>query len=664
MPADLDQLHSRAWMLAQIRAAIPPKLPPIIEWAEREIKVFGVKGEHFAADNTPWTRYPIELCDRIGSIRSITFIKPVQTGGSVVGEIAACRWIIKGFGEIQWNWDTDDYAKDRWDKRLEKILKACRSVRQRWPAEGQDRFKAKKCLVVFPNLALNVQGVFNPDSLDSDSIPFQINEEIHKWKPGHLDKAYRRGTACAFPIALNISNASCHGDQLFEAWRNGTQQFWEVKCPGCGQYHIMRTQWDEKHPELGGLRYDTEGCKREDGTFNYNKLAPTLRYQMPCGHVVRDDVVERKNLSLSGRYSAPFNDGALASDVSLTYQAVTSHDINWLQLVKEKHTALRSLRAGDDSAWKKYLQERECQFYSKDNRPFDGQIIINQSLRKNREGLPARAVRAAVFDWQQGYKHKGQLIHYWGTICDFTQDCHGQLVFEGKVNSEAELIALVKEYEVDPAHVLIDASKNTKQILQLCYQQGFKAVAGYTSHLGHFNDHPDKVKRFYSAGKPIHAQLNVPPVYEYVFGERQDSGTVPMVPDPREPIVIEFNKGGVLGLLFFYREMKARVTANCAEENPPRTPEPNEYMELVIPGDVSEEFLKQYDSWEPLLKDARAKPGDVRSPNQEAFRQVAQDDHMLMTIGYTIMYLDWSFLLGDALANLGLKPQAETAESE
>ena len=60
----------------------------------------------------------------------------------------------------------------------------------------------------------------------------------------------------------------------------------------------------------------------------------------------------------------------------------------------------------------------------------------------------------------------------------------------------------------------------------------------------------------------------------------------------------------------------------------------------------------------------KSKTGDVKATDGDAFRQITQDDHMLMTIGYTIMYLDWCFLLGDAIANLGLKPQTEPTTDE
>jgi hypothetical protein len=187
---------------------------------------------------------------------------------------------------------------------------------------------------------------------------------------------------------------------------------------------------------------------------------------------------------------------------------------------------------------------------------------------------------------------------------------------------------------------------------------------GNASHVGLFRDHDDKVPRYYSAGKPIYRELNAAPIYEPVFGPRQSNGDVLMVADPSEPIVIMYNLGGLLANHFFIRELKARVTANCAEEKPPREPRPDEYFERTIPGDVSEEFLKQYHSWERVGKDAKNKTGDVKSPGAEAFRQVNADDHLLQCLAGIDLFKDWSFMLGDALANLGLQPQTEQQNNQ
>jgi hypothetical protein len=674
-----DQVAGRAWLIAQIRKSIPPRLPPIIPWAEDEVKVFGVKGERFVAANTPWTRYPIELCDQIGTINSITFVKPVQSGGSVVGEIAACRWIVIGFGAVQWNWDTDDFALHRWDTRIEQILKACRPVADRWPRQLD---KAKKCLVVFNHLSLHVQGVFNPHSLDSDSIPFQINEEIHKWKPGHLDKAYRRGTACAFPIRLNISNAGDEKDQLHEKFESGTKQFWEVKCPGCSNqnheanstFHVMRTQWDERRPDLGGLCYDTEGCKRDDGTFNYNRLISTLHYRMPCGYRVQYDPAERRRLSDSGRYSAPHNDGAMPGDVSLTYDAVTCHNIEWLDLVKEKHAALRSLRAGDIEPFRKFMQERECRFFSTEYQPFQGQILISAGIKKKREGMPDRAGRLWKADWQQGYKHKSELEHLWLVIKDVDPLCNDLLVYEGMVNSETELVAILQEHDaIENGAGVVDCSKNTKHLLEFCYRNHFNAIMSNESHRGTFLHKEDNVRRFYDEGRAICGQLNVTPIYEPIPTEDG------YAPDPREPVIINVNKGGMIANHFFIREHKQRVLEAekelaQKEGRKPRVLDPSEYIECVIPEDVSDDFKHHYESWIHIGKPpiGEKKPNEKNQGRKEIvlsgierFQQIRQADHMLICCAGIDMLKDWTGLLGDRLAMLGIqKPHEQSTEEE
>lgn len=671
-PRTFDPLRSdRSWLISRIQQSIPPRLPPIIQWAEEEVKVFGVKGERFVAANTPWTRYPIELCDQIGTVRSITFVKPVQTGGSVVGEIAACRWIVIGFGAIQWNWDTDDFALHRWDTRIEQILRACGPVLERWPRQAD---KAKKCLVVFANLSLIVQGVFNPHSLDSDSIPFQINEEIHKWKPGHLDKAYRRGTACAFLIRLNISNAGDEKDQLHEKFESGTKQFWEVACPGCSNpnhkantvYHVMRTQFEDRRPDLGGLRYDTEGCKRPDGTFNYNKLLPTLRYQMPCGYLVHNDPAQRRGLSDSGRYSTPHNEGAMPGDISLTYDAVTSHDIDWVDLVKEKHAALRALKGGDIEPFRKFMQERECRFFSTEFQPFQGQILISAGVVKKREGMPDRIARLWKADWQKGYKHKSELEHFWLVIKDVDEHCNDLLVFEGLITSENELIATLEEYDaLENGAGVVDCSFNTKHLLQFVYQTvagyaeqgkkcGMNAIMSNISHRGLFLHREDNVRRFYDEGRAICGELNVPAIYEPVDTERG------LAPHPLEPVIININKGGMIANHFFIREHKMRVLEAYEAEKvqSPKSkvqspPGPEEYIECVIPGDVSDDFKEQYESWIEVGKDAKKRPDEVTS-GVRRFQQIRAADHMLICCAGIDMLKDWSGLLGERLALLGV----------
>ena len=244
--------------------------------------------------------------------RRVTFVKPVQSGGSTAGEGVMCYLLATASGgDVQYNWQNDLKADERWEKRVERILRACQPVMSRWPA---DKNKARRGLVIFPhNCSLTMQGVLTARNVASDSVRYQINEELHDedgWLPGRLAQATGRLTAYWDHYQLNISNAGRKGSELHAIYEAGTQQHWEVLCPGCGRYHVMRGEWRDNEAHLGGLRYTSDGCKDDTGRYDYGRLAPTIRYQMPCGHTVPDDVSARRGLALSGRYGAPTNPGA------------------------------------------------------------------------------------------------------------------------------------------------------------------------------------------------------------------------------------------------------------------------------------------------------------------------------------------------------------------
>lgn len=270
------------------------RVTSLCDWASENVPMpRSVKSKRFDVTLTPWLRFPIEAC-LSPDTRILTLIKPVQTGGSVVGEILLCHLISNETGDIFYNWEDDEKARDRWDKAIEPMLKACKTI-----PRANDRSSRQKCLYVLPRGNLTVQGVFTESNLASDSIRFLINEEVHGWPAGRLKLAYNRTRACWNSLIVNISNASQKGDQLFQAWEASSQQFIEVKCPGCGKYHEMHTRWNDKRPELGGLRYDADGARQGDGRYNYRRIAETVRFQMPCGREIPDDREARKSLSLS-----------------------------------------------------------------------------------------------------------------------------------------------------------------------------------------------------------------------------------------------------------------------------------------------------------------------------------------------------------------------------
>src|SRR6478609_946566 len=103
--------------------SIPAARPDdIIAWADSS--GLKVDGHSFDSTRTPQLIEPMRaMADadtRIG-----TLIKPVQIGGSTAGEVVAAYWAAWFHGLIQYNWQDDQKAKDRWLDRIKKTLESC-----------------------------------------------------------------------------------------------------------------------------------------------------------------------------------------------------------------------------------------------------------------------------------------------------------------------------------------------------------------------------------------------------------------------------------------------------------------------------------------------------------------------------------------------------------
>jgi Phage terminase large subunit (GpA) len=560
------------WILGQMLEAIPRPAPTsIVQWAEDHVKLIGsARSESYRANITPWTVEPIE-CGNDGT-RRCTFIKPIQAGGSSVGEIVLMFWLSHWLGgDIQYNWPSDVQADERWKKHTEKKLKSCGPVMAR---TSPDRFAWSKGLVIFPHANFMQQGVLTDRSVTADSVRGQVNEELHDekgWTPGRLQQALGRCTAFWNSIVFNISNGGRKGSELHKAFTGGTCQHWQVLCPGCGQFHVMRTRWEDSRPELGGLRYDMDGCRMENGDVNYERLRGTIFYQMPCGYKVHDDIRERRALSRSGQYSEPTNKGAPLTERSYHLEAVSVDFVSWLELIQEKHLALRALKFGDAIPWLKYLRERESQFVDPmEDRPMIRSVQFSET-KKNRAGLPNRIARFAAVDRQRGSLNAGELPHWWLLIQDIGIEPDGRVhflvVWEGRCLTDSDTTGTIAEHGVTPLCVAVDSSHDSAAVYQFCLSHGYNAVkvAGREpgTPIARYFKHPDGSERIFSFPKPL---------WELI-------GTAPSREDPNlEPEFWHLSLFGALDRLHYIRNSDSII--------------------YEVPKDVSQDFLAHMESWE------------------------------------------------------------------
>ena len=575
------------WVFGTLIAARTiPFTGTVSEWARLNVRLPGsAMSAAFNPDLSPWTREPIDRIDD-GATRKITLVKPVQTGGSVVGEVALCYIIaMMDGGSVHYNWENDIKAAKRWDERIERILLACRAIA---PKISSNPDKWKRAAVAFNHMNLTVQGTKASANLESASVRFILNEEVHAWEPGRLQLSYNRARKFWNSLILNISNASVVGDQLHGAFLDGTQQRWEVPCPGCGKFHAMFAKAEKG--KVGGLKYDADGCRFAHGEYDYAKLAPTIRYEFPCcGHSIPDDLVIRRRLSELGRYSAPNNPAPDLANRSYTYESVSCHDFPWVDLIKQKHGARREQRRGDENAWREYIQRSECRFFDPNERSESATITVTPDLVMGSGGLDGRKFRIMTCDRQAGRLTQGETPHYWHVVRDWAENGDSRLVSEGRLETPEQIEERRIKLGIEPGYVLIDSRHEMQDTFRLCGRYGWTPVMG------------DKVDKLYKwkGAKGEYYRIFQPISQRHVYDCQM--------------FTADGQKIFVRPIMFNSSKLGERM------EWIRRAPG----IKWEVPADVSEDYKRHLSSWEErMVIDKRT------GRSVPTFVQIDKDDHM------------------------------------
>jgi hypothetical protein len=610
----LDQ----AWVFQQWVAAIPIPIPTsVVAWAERRVIIPGsARSERYESKISPWLSEPIERC--ADGTRSVVLIKPIQSGGSLAAEIALFYWLtIWNGGDVCFYMQNDAAAKDRWRRRLEKRIRACDPLMAR---TSEDRFKFVNCEINFPHLNLVVQGVKSDRNVASDSFRGIILEE-GGYSPGRIDQAFGRQGAYWNAVAYLISNASRQNDELHKKFKEGTMQYWEVCCPTCGGYRQMHAKL---HEDGSGLHYAHEECLLPSGDLDYNKVLKLgIYYQFECGHKVRDDAMERRALSFSGRYSEPTNPAAILTARSYTYEKVAVDYCRWVELIQRKHRARMAKKLGDPLPWTTYLREEECSFVGPNDLYTKTQKAIAFSpVKKSRQGMPGRTARYAAIDKQKGVTDRNELPHYWMVIRDFDDAGNSLLVFEGKLLTEGEVVGTIREHQIEPFFVCADSGYDAKG-------KGDSSEGVYNFCLAHdFNCLKVAGKSGFKWEDGSYRTYSEPVLLRNFLGQELEL-------EEGEPEFFHVAKWGIMSRLDWVRNQST--------------------IKWEVPEDVSDDYKSHLDeSWTKIEK---------RSPNGEIIvepKQVKDRDDLLQCECYVMMMAEMDGRIGVRL--LPPLPEIESKE--
>jgi hypothetical protein len=422
-----------------------PDRREIHDWAAENVD-FGnraaAKGR-FDVANYPWTR-DIYRAWKNPYVREITVIMPPQESGkTVAAEVCIGHTIATRPGKIAFNVKTNKKAEHWQETRWEQMLDSMPAVRAKLHANPNKKKKGK--IIFADGTWLIAQGAEEDANRQSDSVEYQVNDEVHLWQRPWLKQMHSRLRAYKQTRKiLNISVGGDKGSELEERFLAGNQLVWHHHCPACGQ--PFRYVFDNKHP-LCNIRFDlTKVIVHKDGRLDLREFAKTVHAVCPqshCGHRIDYDEDLLAKLNRNGVAIAQ-NPDANPEIVSIQVNSFAIGARHWADILEP--WVRMSIRGGlfAPEALRTFITEELAEFW--EEKP----VIMTKEIRlgsyTRQEVLKPKAwkdewIRLMAMDNQRG--KMGDIPHRWFVCRAFSKPDAGgrvqsRLVDCGRLNEWSE----------------------------------------------------------------------------------------------------------------------------------------------------------------------------------------------------------------------------------
>jgi len=569
-------------------------------WASSQIRLpHSARSEDFDINISPWLKMPAR-CITDGETKEMTLVGAVQGAKTTLAEIAIPYWLKNDPSPIMFNADTDPTAHDWSETRLYPLLRKSPATRAQMDLLGRTQ-TGKTMLKWSPGVFAIFQGAHAKGNLQGKSIRYLINDEPWLYPPGHLAEAYKRVTAYWNRFILNMSTGGELGGELHGRWEVSNIYNFNCRCPFCKD--LFYPFWSppdgfQDDPSIyGGMRWDSSCRDKVTGRWDYNELRRTIFYSCPrCGGKIRDTPQARRFMSSQGDYEL-VSSGQVEERKAFHYNGIAITWVPFYVMVEEWTKAIMTMRYGDETLLKEFVLKRLAEFWNPDvHRPVVRNVRTKKSLSM-KKGMEVKTFRGASVDRQYG--------HYWLLIRDWHESEGCQLVHYEKVETDEEVASILTKYEVNSKFTLCDVANDQTKGLRLCAKHGWTAVHGSDrKSFQHDEGNGKKVRRIYS---PIEFM-------DPWIGTREAGNDA-------------------VGMLYFakYSTMDRLFTLKNGDVD----------YDWRVPGDVSDEYFKQLDSWE--------KYDHVNSRTKEhemEFRQIRKHDHLLICELYQIILASIMGLIG------------------
>lgn len=289
----------------EVLAAAWVRLPDknIWQWAAEHVNFAAAQNydtprhDRFDPEWMPYWKEPAE-CLTDPSVREVVVLKCARAGGSENVLLNPIRYAVAAAPQPTLYVTGDQLSAERFNEK--RVKRGFRASAVCWRA-----FKAATATqhdIAFPGMDFRVTWPKARQAFKQDGWALILCDEVSLWPEYSADMARKRADSYPFPHIVFLSSPdpaqkrSSEDDPIFVEYDRGDRRRWVCTSPK-GEDFVFR---------FGGLDGDgvkwDQGAKREDGTWDIDRVKASAYYLTPMGE--RIEAKDRMAVVRSGRWVA------------------------------------------------------------------------------------------------------------------------------------------------------------------------------------------------------------------------------------------------------------------------------------------------------------------------------------------------------------------------
>ncbi len=475
----------------------PVRQESVVDWVEENVEL--PTGAITGKLQTKYIPYGREILERYGDkkTRHLVLVFPTQSAKSTILIAGMLYRIARDAEDALWVMGNADQARDFSKERWQPFVHLCPPVMNLVPRTSKgaiDKHLWGFTSQHFLSMVLNFVGAGSTTNLSSRPRGLIQMDEVDKYydeikfDAGTIQLAEERQKTFHFPLSVKASSPTLANRMIWVEFQKTDQRHFWVPCPRCEK--PIRFRLTIKSDKFGdcGLRWwhEHESEAKTDGYWDMEKVRALAHYKPECcgkmihnferAPMIEEGIWKPENTRAeSGRHGYHLN----------SLYSVLSQQTSLAQIAIQFLTAkgLRSELQNFINGWMAECWDESSLF---DQKEVHLEAFTNIDIPRDRT-IPIMGVDV-------------QEIGYWVIIRRFAPPSktrpHGEswLLFADKVDTEADLCALQKEYEVQGENVLLDMARRPNQVAKLIIEYDWRGIWGSPKAKQFYHPQPDNTR--------------------------------------------------------------------------------------------------------------------------------------------------------------------------